>query len=104
MPDFRDRAACRDAAVDPEWFFPTADPRAKTYKAEAARAKAVCGRCLVRSACLEAILAVPGPKDKDGITAGLDPEERDVIRVRRANQADRTRRAAPASSRRPVTV
>lgn len=98
MPNFRDRAACRDLAVDPEWFFPTADPRSQRYEAEAARAKAVCGRCLVKSACLEAILAVPGPKDKDGIFAGLDPDQRDALRVRRARQADHR------AGRPPVTV
>jgi hypothetical protein len=73
---WRHQAACR-IGVDPELFFPVATS-GTAYDAQVAKAKAICGRCPVRTSCLEeALLRIPG-----GIAGGLTEEER-----RRLNRA-----------------
>ena len=73
MTDFRHRAVCRD--VDPELFFPVAEPGSDVYDAQVGAAKAVCARCPVRAACLEwALRSLP-----DGIAGGLTPDERRTL-------------------------
>jgi WhiB family redox-sensing transcriptional regulator len=71
---------------DPELFFPvgTSEPAL----AQTAAAKTVCGRCSVRSDCLEWSLAT---YQDAGVWGGLDEEERRVIR--------RARRRAAATER-----
>ncbi len=67
-------AACR--GLDPQIFYPLEDDLA----GEAA-AKAVCGECVVREACLEHAL---GRREKDGIWGGAtERERRRIIRQRR---------------------
>ena len=67
--DWRSRASCRD--VDPEIFFPTAEAGPQ-LDAEVAAARAVCGGCTVRAACLDfARKRLP-----HGIAGGLTPGER----------------------------
>jgi len=86
MNDFSHRASCRPGTgVDPEIFFPTADPWMKPdlYKEQAHDAKAVCARCPVRRECLERGMAIPF-----GVFGGLTPEER---RLRRPTSATRGR-------------
>jgi WhiB family transcriptional regulator, redox-sensing transcriptional regulator len=85
MPDFdhwRQRAACRDQ--DPELFFPVSEigPGAR----QADRAKAVCARCPVRTACLE--YALDNGLDH-GIFGGTTETERRALR--------RARTARPAA-------
>lgn len=69
---WRDLAACR--AVDPEWFFPTSEQGSALYDAEVSRAKAVCGPCPVRAACLRAAAGEPW-----GISGGLTEHERRAL-------------------------
>jgi hypothetical protein len=57
------RAACAAPGVDPELFFPAPGQHGK-----AARAKRVCARCPVRTACLADALATG---DEFGIRGGL---------------------------------
>lgn len=49
------RAACRD--VDPEIFFPIADPDTKAGQVAEAKAKTVCAGCLVKPECLGVAIA-----------------------------------------------
>ena len=66
------KSACR--GLDPEIFYPTSDE-------EADQAKAVCGVCVVREACLEHAL---GSRERDGIWGGAtERERRRIIRQRR---------------------
>jgi WhiB family redox-sensing transcriptional regulator len=86
------RGACRQEP-DPELFFPVAavtGPAARQVEA----AKAVCGRCAVRTHCLSyALEAMP-----EGIWGGTTPEERRAAR-RRASRLQ-----ASALSRGTVSV
>lgn len=99
---WRDQAACRVDHVDPELFFPAADD-GPIYDAQVATAKAVCGRCSVRPACLdEALVRIPY-----GIAGGLTPEERRTHRTRWSRPKGFSKpvsATAPASTRsaRPV--
>jgi WhiB family transcriptional regulator, redox-sensing transcriptional regulator len=74
---WRDRAACAAAGVDPEWFFPEPGQRAT-------RARRICARCPVASACLADALAT---REEHGIRAGLTAHERDQLRRSRAGRA-----------------
>lgn len=66
--DWRNRAVCRD--VDPELFFPTGT--GGPADAQIRRAKAVCARCPVITACRAwATEALP-----DGVAGGMTPDER----------------------------
>lgn len=89
--EWEDRAACRQAWVDREWFFRT-DPsddvedetaelaRAwqKTYE-DYARAKLVCSNCPVARECLTQNLNA-----EVGVFGGYDEDEREAIRSGRA--------------------
>jgi WhiB family redox-sensing transcriptional regulator len=67
--------ACAD---DPELFFPISYGRAADK--QIAAAKAVCGPCPVRAACLQAAL---DNEHRDGIWGGTTPDERkDLYPVR----------------------
>ena len=69
---WRQRAACR--GVDPDIFYPASDE-------EADEAKAVCGVCPVREACLEYALV---NRERDGVWGGAtERERRRLIRQRR---------------------
>ena len=71
--DWRSLAACRD--MNPDDFHPD-----KGHSATAARAKAVCATCDVRSECL----AFAERFDiYDGIWGGLSPRERGAMRPQR---------------------
>ena len=75
-------AACIGA--DPELFFPIGTSRPAAD--QAIRAKAICGSCRVRSACLEWSLAT---YQDAGVWGGLDEEERrEIRRLRRRAVAD----------------
>jgi WhiB family redox-sensing transcriptional regulator len=67
--DWRPLAACQ--SIDPELFFPVSS----TGKSldQAAEAKAVCARCLVRRQCLAFAL---GTRQTHGIWGGMTEEER----------------------------
>lgn len=85
--DWRSGSACQD--VDPELFFPVAEPGTEPYELQVAQAKAVCAECPVRALCLEfALDALP-----HGIAGGLTDDERRNLRARRTRQ----RRSAAAS-------
>ncbi|MGE3621301.1 MAG: WhiB family transcriptional regulator [Acidimicrobiia bacterium] len=65
-------AACR--GLDPQIFYPDVDE-------EAGAAKAVCGLCPVRHACLEYALT---KREKEGVWGGAtERERRRIIRQRR---------------------
>ena len=69
---WRNRSACR--GVDPDIFFPVSDE-------DAGPAKAICGQCSVREACLEYALAT---RERDGVWGGAtERERRRIIRQRR---------------------
>ena len=69
---WRDKGACR--GIDPAVFYPTEDD-------PAFEAKAICGDCGVREACLEHALAT---REKDGVWGGAtERERRRLIRQRR---------------------
>jgi WhiB family transcriptional regulator, redox-sensing transcriptional regulator len=69
---WRDRAACAAPEVDPEWFFPDPGQRAT-------RARRICARCPVASACLDDALAT---REEHGIRAGLTANEHEQLRRR----------------------
>jgi WhiB family redox-sensing transcriptional regulator len=75
-PVFPD-ALCASPAVDPDWWFPS------TIKTvwETDEARALCGACRHRVACLE--YAISADID-DGIFGGLDPVQRNQLKRRRA--------------------
>jgi len=69
---WRQRAACR--GVDPVIFYPVSEE-------EAEDAKAVCGVCAVREACLEYALT---NREKEGVWGGAtERERRRMLRHRR---------------------
>jgi WhiB family redox-sensing transcriptional regulator len=74
---WRDSAACRD--TDPDLFFPvgTTGPALDQIRS----AKAVCGDCDARQACLEYALAT---NQDSGVWGGTSEEERRAIRRQRA--------------------
>jgi len=72
LHSWRQRAACR--GLDPQIFYPEAEE-------EAGRAKAVCGRCQVRQACLEHALS---KGEREGVWGGAtERERRRILRQRR---------------------
>ncbi|MBB6475398.1 WhiB family redox-sensing transcriptional regulator [Sphaerisporangium rubeum] len=81
------RAACR--SEDPELFFPISatGPGQRQHD----QAKAVCGRCPVRAACLDYALRT---HQEHGIWGGTDPDERRVAVGRRPARGG----ARPAAS------
>lgn len=80
---WRARAAC--AAVDPDAFFPAAEPGTDAYRQQAAEAQAVCRGCPVRRECLAFALATV---QRSGIWGGMTEAERSAL------LAGRNRRAA----------
>src|SRR4051812_45537956 len=88
---WRGQAACRPGnGIDPELFFP-AEESGAGHEAQVAQAKAVCGHCAVRAACLtEALARIPY-----GVAGGLDERERHALR-----RAGRDRSAARAEAAR----
>jgi WhiB family redox-sensing transcriptional regulator len=71
---WRKRAACR--GIDAEIFYPETDD-----EADAEAAKAVCGVCPVRQACLEHALA---HREREGVWGGTtERERRRILRQRR---------------------
>lgn len=71
---WRRRAACR--GLDAEVFYPASED-----DADAAEAKAVCGGCPVREACLEHALA---HREREGVWGGTtERERRRIVRQRR---------------------
>lgn len=76
--EWRDDALCK--RVLPETFFPD-----KGSSADAQEAKAICGSCSVRNACLEWAMTFP---EEYGIWGGLTPDERKELRRtrKRANR------------------
>lgn len=69
---WRSQARCR--GLDPEIFYPVTDE-------EADEAKAICGECAVRVACLEYALVA---RERDGVWGGAtEKERRRIIRQRR---------------------
>ncbi len=83
-------AACRSA--DPELFFPVSSI-GKSLE-EAAEAKAICARCLVRRQCLSFALRT---RQVHGIWGGLTEDER-------IQQAQETRAAGDNTIRPPATA
>lgn len=84
MFDWRELAVCRD--VDPELFFPVAEPGTSLYRREVARAKAVCRRCPVVAECLEwALTDLPY-----GVAGGMTEDERRALRRRVTRPRART--------------
>jgi WhiB family transcriptional regulator, redox-sensing transcriptional regulator len=85
-----ERASCLEH--DPDLFFPvgTTGPAVE----QTARAKAVCGRCVVRSECLT--WALDTSQDA-GVWGGLDEEERREIRRARRRAAAAARAAGEAT-------
>lgn len=74
--DWRDKAACRGLTGNYP-FYPEYDFERKAEKENReARAKAICGMCAVREACLDFALRT---REKDGIWGGLTEGERKVI-------------------------
>lgn len=74
---WQDSSLC--AQVDPEVFFPS---KGGTYT----EARKICGRCLVRSNCLEKIMEDEGDAeraDRYGMVAGLTPTERHNLYLER---------------------
>jgi WhiB family redox-sensing transcriptional regulator len=78
--DWRMAAACREE--DPELHFPVAD------RAQATAAKAVCGICRSRDACLAFALKT---RQEYGIWGGLDERQRAAILRRETRQSGRRR-------------
>jgi len=74
--DWWSLAACQSA--DPEVFFPIS-PLGAAGAHQTARAKAVCGKCLVRPQCLSYALA---SRQVHGIWGGTTEEERQLLRER----------------------
>ncbi len=69
---WRQQAACR--GVDPDIFYPVTDE-------DAEEAKAICGGCHVREACLDWALR---SRERDGVWGGAtERERRRIIRQRR---------------------
>jgi hypothetical protein len=74
--DWRHRARCRDADVDPDLFFPHAE-RGPEFEAQVTAAKAVCAQCPVVSECLTwALESLPY-----GVAGGRTEQERRRYRV-----------------------
>jgi len=89
--NWRERAVCR--RVDPELFFPTAEPGTPRHDRQVSDAKRVCGICPVRAECLDwALVELPY-----GVAGGLTEAERRALR--RFHEEAPARRAAEAAER-----
>jgi WhiB family redox-sensing transcriptional regulator len=83
-PHWSDRAVCRELD-DRSIFFPEDFPKGLVLLVTR-EAKAVCARCPVVQACLEAALERPEP---NGVWGGLDKDERKAFRRRQQRSARR---------------
>ena len=83
------RAAGACVSADPDLFFPISS--AGKAVAQIAEARRICGRCQVRSQCLDFAMATG---ETAGIWGGTTPEER--IRARREKNARREPRTRAA--------
>lgn len=79
QPAWHRDAECRDRP-DVDWF-----PESFTFKPK--EACAICARCRVRSACLDAALDLRPFDDFDGVWGGTTPGQREHLRRARAAQA-----------------
>ncbi len=70
---FPENGACQ--GVDPDLFFPIGDTGPALEQTNAA--KAVCGKCTARAACLEWLLESP---QQPGVWAGLDERQQSTLR------------------------
>lgn len=86
-PHWSDRAACRELE-DRSVFFPEDFPKGLAMVV-AKEAKAVCARCPVTDACLDAALARPEP---NGVWGGFDKDERYAMRRREQKRRRRNAR------------
>ncbi|MFI1702969.1 WhiB family transcriptional regulator [Streptomyces griseoruber] len=86
-PHWSDRAACRELD-DRSIFFPEDFPKGLVLLVTR-EAKAVCARCPVIEACLEAALERPEP---NGVWGGLDKDERQMFRRRQQRRRRRNSR------------
>ncbi|MFE6432007.1 WhiB family transcriptional regulator [Streptomyces rochei] len=75
--DWRDDGECR--AHDPNLWFPVGDNQHS--RAQADEAKAICGRCAVRSLCLSWALET---KQDHGVLGGMTEKERLALHKRRS--------------------
>ena len=81
---WQEQAACRDTPLG-LWFGPSDEfegPEARSARETAAFA--YCGRCDVRTDCLDAALAT---RSDDGIAGGMTADERRTLRRRTARRA-----------------
>ena len=76
IPDWRTRAACRDA--DPEIFFPAAAPGTEAERLQVAEALTFCTGCVVRTECLQFAMTARGAA---GVWGGTSEDERRVVRA-----------------------
>lgn len=91
---WQDQAVCQPTEynlVDPEIFFPEPDETDKI-----AAAKALCGQCPVRRACLDAALEAG---DTHGIRGGRTEEEREPLHEKIAARLDYSRVNATLAGR-----
>lgn len=85
------RVEARCVESDPALFFPeVGEMKSTVIRAQTELAKQVCGRCLVRSECLEDALARPISYDEWGIRGGLTADERRSLRAHRRYVARRS--------------
>jgi WhiB family transcriptional regulator, redox-sensing transcriptional regulator len=89
--DWRSRGAC--VTADPDLFFPLSS--AGPALEQEAQAKAVCGRCTVRAACLAFALAT---QQVHGIWGGTSERERALLRRRDGARAPTASRLRPATA------
>lgn len=90
--DWRHQAACSDASVNPDWFFP-GDTYQET-RSNYAHAKKVCAMCPVIDVCLKdshVLMDMSGLPDPThgiamkGFAGGLSYDDRRRVTVRRAS-------------------
>jgi WhiB family redox-sensing transcriptional regulator len=82
MKDWQNQAECR--FEDPELFFPTGS--ISEARLQTADAKAVCGRCMARSSCLEWALATG---QTAGVWGGKSPRQRKEMHRPRATSLNK---------------
>lgn len=91
---WKDTASCR-SHTDPELWFPEGEGAGFTDRIN--RAQAICGRCPVRSTCLDASLE---EGDRWGIRGGVTEKERKRLRRNLPRRLDRARVAAALAGHR----
>lgn len=86
--NWQDYAACLEAGIDPELFFPERMIDRGVESQQVKDAKKICGQCAVQSACLMYALE---SGEQFGIWGGKTPNERADI-IRRKNRERRRSR------------